>query len=321
MTTARAQLINNENVGVYHCVQRCVRRAWLCGVDDYTGQSYEHRKAWVEKQIALIGSCFAVAIHAYAVMSNHLHVVLQIDPKASLSWTDQQIAERWVRLFPPRELTDQAIKAKQNNIMANADRLAIIRNRLGNLSWLMKCLAEPIARRANTEDACKGRFWEGRFKAQVLKDEKALYAAMAYVDLNPIRAGISKRIEDQRHTSVRKRIKQARKEPKVLGEVLQPMISSISTSVLNFKLRDYLELIEWTGKQVREGKSAKNKTVPYMVKKLDSDSTRWPLRVKAIGSNYWRVVAEAQDLVAIAKDIGQKWLRGIRFAATLERIK
>jgi hypothetical protein len=72
MTTARAQLINNENVGIYHCVQRCVRRAWLCGVDDYTGQSYEHRKAWVEKQIALIGSCFAVAIHAYAVMSNHL---------------------------------------------------------------------------------------------------------------------------------------------------------------------------------------------------------------------------------------------------------
>ena len=58
-----------------------------------------------------------------------------------------------------------------------------------------------------------------------------------------------------------------------------------------------------------------------MVKKLDSDAARWPLRVKAIGSNYWRVVAEAQDLVAIAKDIGQKWLRGIRFAATLERIK
>ena len=286
MTTARAQLINNENVGIYHCVQRCVRRAWLCGVDEYTGQSYEHRKAWVEKQIALIGSCFAVAIHAYAVMSNHLHVVLQIDPKASLSWTDQQIAERWVRLFPPRELTDQAIKAKQNNIMANADRLAIIRNRLGNLSWLMKCLAEPIARRANAEDARKGRFWEGRFKAQVLKDEKALYAAMAYVDLNPVRAGISKRIEDQRYTSVRKRIKQARKEPKVLGEVLKPMISSISTSVLNFKLRDYLELIEWTGNQVRDGKSTKNKTVPHMVKKLASDAARWPLRVKAIGSNY-----------------------------------
>jgi hypothetical protein len=171
-STARSQLISNEASGIYRCLQRCVRRAWLCGVDEYTGQSYEHRKAWIEKQIALIGSCFAVAIHAYAVMSNDLHVVLQLDPKVSLAWTDQQIAERWVRLFLPRELTNQAIKAKQDNIMANADRLVIIRNRLGNLSWLMKCLAEPIARRANTEDACKGGFWEGRFKAQLLKDEK-----------------------------------------------------------------------------------------------------------------------------------------------------
>ncbi len=318
MTIARSQLINPEHFGVYHCVQRCVRRAWLCGVDEYSGQSYEHRKAWVEKQLVLVASCFAVAVHAYAVMSNHLHVVLEMDPKASLAWTDQQIAERWVRLFPPRELTDQAIQFKRKAIIGNAERLAVIRSRLGNLSWLMKCLVEPIARRANTEDACKGRFWEGRFKAQVLKDEKALYAAMAYVDLNPIRAGISKRIEDQNYTSARERIKQARKDPRILEQVLQPITGSIPTSVLNFKLRDYLELIRWTAGQVRMEKSTKAHPIPSMVKKLEPNAVRWPTRVKAIGSNYWRVVAEAQDLMLIAKEIGQKWLCGIRFAAQLE---
>jgi hypothetical protein len=58
----------------------------------------------------------------------------------------------------------------------------------------MKSIAEPIARFANAEDKVNGRFWQGRFKAQVLRNEKALLAAMTYVDLNPVRADIAKGI-------------------------------------------------------------------------------------------------------------------------------
>ena len=101
MTTARSLLIPPASAGTFHCVQRCVRRAFLCGQDRYTGQSFEHRKHWVEQRIALLAESFAVAIHAYAVMSNHLHLVLQIEPAATGTWSDIDVANRWVRVFPP----------------------------------------------------------------------------------------------------------------------------------------------------------------------------------------------------------------------------
>ena len=156
MTQPRSHIASPDIIGTYHCVQRCVRRAFLCGVDHYSGRSFEHRKAWVEARIHLVAECYAVSIHAYAVMSNHLHLVLRIDPAEASAWSDEDVAARWVRLFPPREDTESAIKHKRMRLLADPARLDLIRRRLGSLSWLMRCLVEPIARRANREDGCKG---------------------------------------------------------------------------------------------------------------------------------------------------------------------
>ncbi|WP_133511163.1 hypothetical protein [Candidatus Thiosymbion oneisti] len=82
----------------------------------------------------------------------------------------------------------------------------VYRARLHDLSWFMRTLNEHIARRANAEDGVKGRFWEGRFKSQALLDEKALPAAMAYVDLNPVRAGLAETPEASDYTSIQERI-------------------------------------------------------------------------------------------------------------------
>ncbi len=318
MTQARSQLIPSGSPGTFHCVQRCVRRAFLCGADHASGRSFEHRKDWLEQRLALLAETFSVAIHAYAVMSNHLHVVLQFDPAWQADWADADVAARWVRLFPPREDSEAARADKRERLLAQPERLAILRSRLANLSWFMKCLAEPIARRANAEDDCKGRFWEGRFKAQVLCDERAVLAAMAYVDLNPVRAGIASQLQDSDHTSIKARLDAA--HPTDAAKPLAPILGKPLVAMLPLTLGDYLELVEWTGQQVRPGKrGALAPDAPSVLDRFEAKPERWATRVKAIGSGYWRVVGEVGDLIEKARQVQQRWLKGIGLAAALAK--
>ncbi len=317
MTQARSQLVPSGSPGSLHCVQRCVRRAFLCGIDQYTGRSFEHRKIWVEDRIQLVGECFAVAIQAYAVMSNHLHLVLQMDPAHIAAWSDVEVAERWIQLFPPREDSDLARTIKCERLLADKDRLILIRSRLGSLSWLMRCLAEPIARRANREDGCTGRFWEGRFKSQLLCDDRAILAAMAYVDLNPIRAGITRRLDRSQHTSIQSRIASTRRNPETLHTALTPLAGCIATH-LPINTADYLALVEWTGRQLRPGKRGSiPKDAPSCLHAIEQHPHCWAIRVKSVGSGYWRVIGEFRDMVSIAERLGQHWLKGIKLAASL----
>jgi hypothetical protein len=83
MTYARSILAPSGSPGTYHCVSRCVRRAWLCGEDRESGRSYEHRRQRVEARIGELAEIFSVAIWGYAVMSNHLHVVVEVVPQAA----------------------------------------------------------------------------------------------------------------------------------------------------------------------------------------------------------------------------------------------
>lgn len=317
MTQARSHLIPPGSGGTFHCVQRCVRRAFLCGVDRDTGRTFEHRKTWVEDRIHLLAECFAVAIHAYAVMSNHLHLVLQIEPAQAGRWSDSEVAERWVRLFPPREDSDEAREHKCQRLISDPEWLQVIRTRLGSLSWFMRCLAEPIARRANREDGCTGRFWEGRFKAQLLCDERALLAAMTYVDLNPIRAEIAKTLQGSRHTGARQRIAKAKRDRCLLSQSLNPVAGTIESGV-SITTADYLDLLEWTGRQLAPGKKRRIVAdAPSVLRKFDSRSGRWTTRVQAVGSGYWRVVGEAADMLDIARRLGQAWIKGIGLAVRL----
>ena len=317
MTQARSQLVPPGSAGSFHCVQRCVRRAFLCGIDRYTGRSFEHRKTWVEDRIHLVAECFAVAIQAYAVMSNHLHLVLQMDPAHTATWSDAEVAERWIRLFPPREDSELARTIKCERLLVDADSLMLIRSRLGSLSWLMRCLVEPIARRANREDGCTGRFWEGRFKSQLLCDDRAILAAMAYVDLNPIRAGIARRLDHSRHTSIQRRIASTLDRPEALRASLKPLAGRIAPH-MSISTADYLALVEWTGRQLRPGKRGRiAEDAPSCLRTIEQQPNRWAIRVKSVGSGYWRAIGELEDLISIAVRLRQRWMKGIGLAARL----
>ncbi len=126
MTYPRSSLVPPGAPGLYHCVLRCVRRAFLCGQDDYSGRSFEHRRRRVEDRLHALADIFAVSLWAYAVMSNHLHVVVQVVPEVAASWSDREIADRWVRLFPREDLNPEV---RVDVLSAHADRIALLRAR------------------------------------------------------------------------------------------------------------------------------------------------------------------------------------------------
>jgi hypothetical protein len=136
------------------------------------------------------------------------------------------------------------------------ETIAIYRQRLYDISWLMASLSEPIARQANKEDGCTGRFWEGRFKSQALLDEGAVLSCMAYVDLNPIRAKIATTPETSKHTSIQKRTK-AIQQHKCQPHKLLPFVGNPRQGMpqgIAFLLQDYCEMVDTTGRIIRADK-------------------------------------------------------------------
>ncbi|MEE4244488.1 MAG: hypothetical protein V2I33_03710 [Kangiellaceae bacterium] len=259
MTQPRKRLIDLNTTPYYHCISRCVRRAFLCGECHLTGKNYEHRKGWVQERIAFLSKVFAIDIASYAVMSNHYHLVIRVDADKAKSWSDNAVIQRWGQLYSVPVVVKQAQKStatKAIKLMAKS-MIDTWRSRLIDISWFMRCLNEFLARRANTEDECTGRFWEGRFKSQALLDQAAVLTAMAYVDLNPIRAGISKTPEKSVHTSIQQRIKLTKKEPVEHNIKLMTLSSNQSQRNKNsvaFSKQDYFDLVDWIGRVIRDDK-------------------------------------------------------------------
>lgn len=209
MTRARNQQISLDDTPYYHCISRCVRRAHLCGDDPITGQNFDHRKQWLVSCIKQLSASFAIDVCAYAVMSDHYHLVLFVDQEKASTWSDKEVIRRWTKMFPRNVAILETLRQNSKSRAAQRQmkqQVTLWRERLSDISWFMRCLNEHVARRANKEDDCRGRFWEGRFKSQALLDEKALVTCMAYVDLNPIRAGVSDSLDKSDFTSIQERL-------------------------------------------------------------------------------------------------------------------
>ena len=231
MATPRYKLVDDKTALSYHLVSNCVRRAWLCGIDRRTGKDYSHRKRWLVDRMFALARCFAVEIDAYAVMSNHFHLVVHYDPRACDDWSPDEVTTRWVEAFPPTErgMVVEERKAEIRELMlGDPERVERARRTLGSLSGFMKHLKQPIARKANDEDGCKGHFFEQRFYSGALLSEKAVLAAMAYVDLNPVRAKLAQRLKQCHHTSISARLLE--NNPTALEDFLRPLVSGLTRS-------------------------------------------------------------------------------------------
>ncbi len=259
MTRPRSQIVSLEVTPYYHCISRCVRRAFLCGADRYTGKNFDHRKPWLVKRLKLLGDVFAIDIAAYAIMSNHYHLVLHVDKDRCAKWSKDEVIAQWLKLYKGPALIHRYIRNEPllpAEIQLINSQAELWRARLTSISWFMGYLNEYIARRANQEDKCKGRFWEGRFKSQALLDDSALISCMAYVDLNPIRAGLCEDLSSSDFTSVQQRL------AKIMGKTehnhprLMPFREKQQehSQDIPFNLKDYIDLVDWTGRYLRNDK-------------------------------------------------------------------
>ena len=252
----------------------------------------------------VLSSVFSVSICAYSVMRNHYHMVVKLIPKESAAWSDDEVFRRWATLFRGPLLVQDYLAGKalseieQDSLVSMA---SVYRARLASLSWFMKCLNEPIARRANTEDECKGHFWEARFHSQPLYSKRSLLMAMAYVDLNPVRAGVASTPEESAFTSIRLRLQEnlagtnidtpgignERANPSSFHlAAIRPLtafaerthLTSLGTArhVLPMYRIDYLKLVDATGRILVQGKRGRiDPALAPILRRLDIPIDDW----------------------------------------------
>jgi len=322
MTLPRKALISVDDTPYYHCVSRCVRRAFLCGVDNFSGQSYEHRRDWLETELLKLPNIFCIEVAAYAVMHNHYHVVLHINEEKANSLSAREVIERWHQLFKGNMLSQRYLAGGLSSAEMDALNTCIEewRNRLCSISWFMRLLNEKIAREANKEDECTGRFWEGRFKSQALLDEKALAACMAYVDLNPIRANITKTPEHSDFTSIQKRIQKAKKvkSPNSIHQQateLMPFAGNPRKDMpdgIPFKLDDYLQLVDWTGRFIREDKrGAIPDNLPPILDRLNIEPKQWINSCKHFEKQFKAFAGSESKVKTLLSKLNKKSCHGI----------
>lgn len=207
---ARQEVFSPDELAVVHVMNRTVRRYFLLGEDPLTGRNYEHRKVWIEEELSNLAAHFGIDLLCFAVMSNHFHLILRSRPDVVMTWSDAEVARRWLRLCPKRRRAngepEDPSPSELSGIMTDAGQLVELRGRLSDLSWWIRLLSQRTGRRANDEDGQVGKFWQSRYRAVRLVDETSILGCSAYVDLNPIRASVVETLEESRFTSVYHRI-------------------------------------------------------------------------------------------------------------------
>ena len=259
MATARSTLIDAETPMAYHLMTRCVRRAFLCGRDKVTGRNLNHRKQWIIDRLKFLAPNFALDIYGYSIMSNHFHLVVYYDPKACRYWSADEVAERWYNACPPKkrngEIDEVARAIKRATMVNNPNELEEARNKLGSISTFMKLLKWPIAKKINEEDGVTGHAFEQRFYSGALLSEKAMLAAMAYVDLNPVRAKLARQVKQIKNSAITERFRKLENSTKrieeFLGDYLEPLMGGLGNGRPksrpfrpSMKLKSYIDHLE-----------------------------------------------------------------------------
>ena len=332
---ARADVFSPDEIAIVHVMNRVVRQCFLLGTDEQTGRNFDHRRVWMEDLFEHFATYFGLDLLCYAILSNHFHTVLRSRPDVVATWDDTEVARRWLLICPVRKYDDgrpkEPSEPELNTIRNDPQRLAEIRTRLSDISWWMRLLCQRIATRANLEDEQSGKFWESRFRAVRLLDEESLLACSAYVDLNVIRAAMAETLEESDFSSVQRRI-QALKGEVTADQFLAPLkineqVDSLSPlpsetgrrcselGFLTLELEDYLELLDWTARQVVPGKRGCTPIdTPPILERLSLRGSAWCELVRNFGRLFYNVAGRPQTVDTCRSRVSQRRFRLTRQA-------
>jgi hypothetical protein len=334
MATPRSMIVDEAVTPWYHCTSRCVRRAFLCG------EGHGHRKDWIQARLRELVGIFAIDCGGFAVMDNHLHLLLRLDSPRAEAWSPEEVARRWATLFPLRDLGGTPLpvsEAHVRDLAADPVWVARMRGRLANLGWFMKCLKEPLARLANKEDGCTGAFWEGRYKSVAVLDEASLLATAAYIDLNPLAAGYATTPEASEHTSLRARIDHARADGtlEAVGDDASTQAQAAGQEaglwllptedrsdrgegrpglVAGCTLSCYLRLVDCASRLAREGKAHLDAETVSIFERLRIDAPAWQETVTRLFHATRRTgshLGSTDRLGEAARRHGRRWHRNL----------
>jgi hypothetical protein len=319
---ARAEVFNPNEVAILHIMARVVRRCFLLGNDPITNKNFDHRKVWIEEQLKLQAANFGIDLISMAIMSNHFHLVLRSRPDVVQTWDDTEVARRWLMLCPRRKDKNrnplEPNKAELDSIRNSPVEVKKIRTRLSDISWWMRILCQKIGTRANQDDKEVGKFFQGRFKAVRLLDDEAVLACSAYVDLNPIRAGMATSIETSHFTSAQLRFQSSKSsgpsDSSSPGAFLSPIKLDDSKhgvgpkpskskrrcsdkGVLPLSSMDYLQLLDLTARMHRSDKVGYTpKGLPPLLERVGIAVAEWQKLTKDFGRMFSQVAGKARTV-------------------------
>ena len=266
----------------------------------------------------MLAEACSVSLYAYAVMSNHLHVVLKLDAAAAGNWSDEEVARRWCRIFPGKG-DPKTIELRVQDIVNSPELVSQRRDSLRDLGFFMGRLNDFIARRSNVEDDCTGRFWQGRYKSQLLLDERAMLAAMVYADLNPIRAKMATQLKSSDHTGIKRRITLLKGAPLLAKLALAP-IAGVPQEGMSIQAKDYLALVDYSGRQWHHAKPGRiPAAVPPILQQMKLDARKWNQQLRGVGARRVITLGSVEALVDKAVELGRHWLIGIGLARMLAK--
>lgn len=196
----RSNLVDPLKTGIYHCISRCVRRESLI--------ESEERCSWIVAALERLCRIFAIDVCDFAVMRNHVHLLIRTHPELAMAWSDREVARRWIcRNGNINAGLEESIDAA----CMDESQIAEWRSRLSDLGWFHKLWKEPAAKAWNREDDVTGHFWEGRFLSIGCHDEGSVLMQATYILLNPVHCGIETQLGESGRSSIGRRINRIRK--------------------------------------------------------------------------------------------------------------